>query len=204
MSAPGCTVLLAKPPKMATTWPITIQFCGTLNSTPPNMLVTSTTAASPRMPARRRSIPTPPNMAEHWPPRKSSVVTLRSTPPKMAHSFSVPSCAPDGTLGMPAWGGASRLHNINAPAPISTSGQKLAHVRLRKPSVSARNRPPIPTRRPPVIRPLWDGEVLGGGYYFEILRVVALQSFDEVDRHAPHQVGIFAVGLHAEIGRAHV
>jgi hypothetical protein len=76
------------------------------------------------MPARRRSISTPPNMAVIWPPRKSSVVTLRSTPPKMAYSFSVPSCAPAGMLGAPAGGGANRLHSINRPAPISTSGQK--------------------------------------------------------------------------------
>src|ERR1035441_8791547 len=40
-------------------------------------------------------------------------------------------------------------------------------------------------------------EVLGGGHHFQILRVVALQSLDEVDRQAPRQVRVFAVGLHA-------
>src|ERR1035441_5070266 len=101
---------------------------------------------------------TPPNVVETWPPRKSSVLILRSTPPKTAFSFSAPSSATVGLLGIPTHGGANRLHSINRPAPISTSGQKLAHVRLRKPSESARNRPPIPTRTPPVSRPLEVGE----------------------------------------------
>ena len=40
-------------------------------------------------------------------------------------------------------------------------------------------------------------EVLGRGHHFQIFRVVALQSLDELHGHAPHQVRIFAVGLHA-------
>src|ERR1019366_4192979 len=102
---------------------------------------------------------TPPNVVETWPPRKSSVVILRSTPPKTAFSFSALSSADAaGLLGIPTHGGDSRLHNINRPAPISTSGQKPRHERVRKPSVSARNRPPTTTRTPPVTRPLEVGE----------------------------------------------
>src|ERR1035441_5377115 len=76
MSALGSRLLLAKPPKIATTWVTAIQFSGSLSTMPPNKLVTLIAAESPRMPARRRSISTPPKMAVTLPPRKSSVVTF--------------------------------------------------------------------------------------------------------------------------------
>ena len=43
----AATLLLLKPPKMAATEGTTTQFCGILNSTPPNIALTSTTAESP-------------------------------------------------------------------------------------------------------------------------------------------------------------
>src|SRR5258708_32744438 len=64
MSALGCTLLLAKPPKTAAIEATAIQFGGILNSTPPNKLGTSITAQAPPLPARPKTISTPPNTAE--------------------------------------------------------------------------------------------------------------------------------------------
>ena len=47
------------------------------------------------------------------------------------------------------------------------------------------------------LRPAVNREVLGRGDHFQVLGIVALQSLDELNRHAPGEVRVLAVSFHA-------
>ena len=48
---------------------------------------------------------------------------------------------------------------------------------------------------PTGFRPAMHRVVLGGGDHFEILGIITLHGFDELDAHAAGQIGIFAIGF---------